>query len=98
MTFLKLEQFMKILYPKLVCFGYHFLENLPFLMTVLRKFNICTCELMILGQLRMGARQAKNAPLYKKFSRVELACPSMGLGGHVGGPAEMQNRPPDARL
>ena len=21
---------MKILYPKLVCFGYHFLENLPF--------------------------------------------------------------------
>ena len=29
MTFLKLEQFMKILYPKLVCFGYHFLENLP---------------------------------------------------------------------
>ena len=28
--FLKLEQFIKILYPKLVCFGYHFLENFPF--------------------------------------------------------------------
>ena len=28
-----------------------------------KKFNIRTCEYMILGQLRMGARQAKNAPL-----------------------------------
>ena len=28
-----------------------------------KKFNIRTCEHMILGQLRMGARQAKNAPL-----------------------------------
>ena len=27
------------------------------------KINIHTCEHMILGQLRMGARQAKNAPL-----------------------------------
>ena len=26
-------------------------------------FNIRTCEHMILGQLTMGARQAKNAPL-----------------------------------
>ena len=28
-----------------------------------KNFNIRTCEHMILGQLRMGARQAKNAPL-----------------------------------
>ena len=28
--FLTLEELRKILYPKLVCFGYHFLENLPF--------------------------------------------------------------------
>ena len=27
--FLTLEELRKILYPKLVCFGYHFLENLP---------------------------------------------------------------------
>ena len=35
-------------------------------------FNICTCEHMILGQLTIGARQAKNAPLivqlYTAFS------------------------------
>ena len=30
-----------------------------------KKFNIPTCEHMILGQLRMGACQAKNAPLLK---------------------------------
>ena len=28
-----------------------------------KKLNIRTCEHMVLGQLRMGARQAKNAPL-----------------------------------
>ena len=28
-----------------------------------KNFNIRTCEHMVLGQLRMGARQAKNAPL-----------------------------------
>ena len=28
-----------------------------------KKFNICTCEHMILSQLTMGARQTKNAPL-----------------------------------
>ena len=33
-----------------------------------KTFNIRTCEHMILGQLRMGARQAKNAPL----SRADL--------------------------
>ena len=38
---------------------------LAFLVTVLKKFNIRTCEHMILGQLRIGARQAKNAPLAK---------------------------------
>ena len=30
-----------------------------------KKFNIRTCEHMILGQLTMGARQVKNAPLTK---------------------------------
>ena len=30
-----------------------------------KKFNIRTCEHMILGQLRMGVRQAKNAPLQR---------------------------------
>ena len=29
-----------------------------------KNFNIRACEHMILGQLRMGARQAKNAPLF----------------------------------
>ena len=29
-----------------------------------KNFNIRTCEHMILGQLRMGARQTKNAPLH----------------------------------
>ena len=29
-----------------------------------KNFNIRTCKHMILGQLRIGARQAKNAPLY----------------------------------
>ena len=28
-----------------------------------KKFNLRTCDYMILGQLRIGARQAKNAPL-----------------------------------
>ena len=28
-----------------------------------KNFNIRTCEHMILGHLRIGARQAKNAPL-----------------------------------
>ena len=28
-----------------------------------KNFNIPTCEHMILGQLTMGARQTKNAPL-----------------------------------
>ena len=28
-----------------------------------KKFNMRTCEHMIPGQLMMGARQAKNAPL-----------------------------------
>ena len=32
-----------------------------------KHFNICTCEHMILGQLRMGACQAKNAPLINAF-------------------------------
>ena len=41
-----------------------------------KNFNIRTCEHMILGQLRMGARQTKNAPLiacYKSFSAVFFA-------------------------
>ena len=29
-----------------------------------KNFNIRTCEHMILGQLRMGALQTKNAPLW----------------------------------
>ena len=28
-----------------------------------KKINLRTCEHMILGQLRMGARKTKNAPL-----------------------------------
>ena len=28
-----------------------------------KNFDVRTCEHMILGQLRMGARQTKNAPL-----------------------------------
>ena len=43
-----------------------FLQTLlftAFLLTVLKKCNTRTCEHMILGQVRIGARQAKNAPL-----------------------------------
>ena len=29
-----------------------------------KNFNIRTCEHMVLGRLRIGARQAKNAPLH----------------------------------
>ena len=41
-----------------------------------KNFNIRTCVHMILGQLRIGARQAKNAPLstgelLSSFSRVK---------------------------
>ena len=32
-----------------------------------KKFNIHTCEHMILGQLRKWARQTKNAPLFVKI-------------------------------
>ena len=32
--------------------------------------NIRTCEHLILGQLRMGARQAKNAPLDQACTRI----------------------------
>ena len=39
-----------------------------FLVTVLKNFNIRTCEHMILNQLRMGAPQAKNAPLITTIS------------------------------
>ena len=50
-----------------------FLQTLlftAFLVTVLRKFNIRTCEYMIIGQLRMGARQTKNAPLSIKGANI----------------------------
>ena len=36
-----------------------------------KNFNIRTCEHMILGQLRMGARQAKNVPLNMPGSTLE---------------------------
>ena len=39
-----------------------------------RNFNIRTCEHMILGQLRMGARQAKNAPLLVDMINLTLVC------------------------
>ena len=40
-----------------------FLQTLLFTAFLLTVLIILTCEHMILGQLRMGARQAKNAPL-----------------------------------
>ena len=36
---------MKILYPKLVCFGYHFLENLPFFSFILKMVTIRIFEI-----------------------------------------------------
>ena len=40
-------------------------NSIFFLQTLLfTAFLVHTCEHMILGQLRMGARQTKNAPLY----------------------------------
>ena len=35
-----------------------------------KNLDIRTCEHMILGQLRMGARQTKNAPLYIDLSKL----------------------------
>ena len=37
-----------------------------------KKFNIRTCEHMILGQLTMGARQTKNAPLLMGSTKCDL--------------------------
>ena len=34
---------MKILYPQLVCFGYHFLENLPVLKTITKYYRVLQC-------------------------------------------------------
>ena len=49
-----------------------------FLVTVLKKINIRTCEHMILGQLTMGARQTKNAPLGDTYNdRWPLECSNM---------------------
>ena len=39
------------------------LQTLLFTVFLMTALNIRTCEHMVLGQLRMGARQAKNAPL-----------------------------------
>ena len=39
-----------------------------------KKFNLRTCEHMILGQLMMGARQTKNAPLVQcQILRCDLS-------------------------
>ena len=37
-----------------------------------RNFNIRTCEHMILGQLIMGARQTKNAPLAHTYANTNI--------------------------
>ena len=43
-----------------------------------KNFNIRTCEHMILGQLTMGARQTKNAPLGDTYNdRWPLECSNM---------------------
>ena len=47
-----------------------------------KNFNIRTCEHMILGQLRMGARQAKNAPLSQSSSLSKLFPKYQHLDGH----------------
>ena len=39
-----------------------------------KKFNKCTRELLILGQLRMRARQTKNAPLLIGSSEGVSCC------------------------
>ena len=39
-----------------------------------KNFNIRTCEHMILGQLTMGARQTKNAPLALMDSKKSKQC------------------------
>ena len=38
-----------------------------------KNFNIRTCEHIILGRLRMGARQAKNAPLFDTLPNVQCS-------------------------
>ena len=42
-----------------------------------KNFNLCTCEHMILGQLTMGARQAKNAPLIIQYKNCDVVVLSL---------------------
>ena len=46
-----------------------------------KNYNIRTCEHMILGQLRMGARQTKNAPLEQNKQNTSLR--SLGKDEYV---------------
>ena len=56
-----------IRYPLHVCLREVFFPSNTLIYGISRggskKFNLRTCEHMILSQLTMGARQAKNAPL-----------------------------------
>ena len=38
-----------------------------------KNFNLRTCEHMILSQLTMGARQAKNAPLQQNKAQLVIS-------------------------
>ena len=45
-----------------------------------KKYNIRTCEHMILGQLRMGARQTNYAPLRDGGGEGQVQAYSRSLG------------------
>ena len=48
-----------------------------------KNFNIRTCEHMILGQLRMGARQAKNAPLMMIMLKMGMTMMLVRMNGSI---------------
>ena len=45
-----------------------------------KNFNIHTCEHMILGQLRMGARQTKNAAKFLTKRIYEICAEELEMG------------------
>ena len=45
-----------------------------------KNFNLRTCEHMILGQLTIGARQTKNAPLVRTFGEHPKSVPRTSQG------------------
>ena len=68
---------MKILYPKLVCFGYHFLENLPF------SLHYCYVKITIFHpvvskiKLRFYLKPGNREPMFECWDESGSEHPDM---------------------